>query len=246
MRIYEKSSFTKKVLAATAPYKDKDAEFTPLFLDVEEKNMSFEKALHKLSVDCLARLMNEESVYGSGINNLRDYAQLCVTSKNPELSSAGQIILENFDKIGWDASTRNNAEEPIVVGAILGEVENNDKLKDAITMIRGEEFIAEIKEGHAQFTHAEAQRIAVQEKVDAKDANRELGLALDRMFRYINYQIEFKGNVAYATLANSVNNIIGEVCSNVRLRDNRIPQLKNKAKKCFGITFRIKFDFNSD
>ena len=60
MRITTKGAFADKVLAKANPYGEKDTELKPLIEEATSKNQIFAKAMQKLSLAAITKLMNED------------------------------------------------------------------------------------------------------------------------------------------------------------------------------------------
>ncbi len=235
MRINEKGVFGKDVLAAAKPYGEKDPELKPLVDDVSTKSQILSKALDRLSVADITKLMNEDDDQrDSGIANLETYALSCSKRKDPVWANAGQVIVNALKTVGWDMNYRSNKEETNLIDTFLLMVDSQENLKKALTTINAQEWIDEIRQGHARYVQHDAQRKDAEKpgsSITSKDAAREQGAAIDKLFRYVNFQIEFKASATYATLADDINKIIAEYRAALKLRATLAENEKKKDDK---------------
>lgn len=231
MHINERGAFTDKVLAFAGPYAEKDAELKPLLQVLNEKNQIFSKSLEKLSlVDITKLLGKDDEQRDSGFANLKKYALSCSNRLNPDWAIAGQLVVNSIKALGWNTNYRGNEEETKLIDTFLAQIDSQTSLKQAITTINAGEWVEEIRQGQAKFKQHDAQRTAAREsgdKTTSKEASREVGAALDKLFRYINFQIEFKASASYAALGDEINKIAASFRATQRLRAT----LAEKAKK---------------
>lgn len=232
MHVNEKGTFTNKILDAAAPYKASNPEFAPVYEEANAKNQIFSKALQKMSYESITRLMEEDDdLRANGFTNLRDYAQLCASRKNPTWALAGQLLVDHIRKIGWDTAQKANAEETKLLDTLLNELESTPVLKEAIATINAQEWIDEIRQGQGNFKQHEAQRRSMKnsdEKITTREAARQLGFAIDRLVRYVNFQIEFKNSADFISLSNTVNVIVDESAAVLKQRATRLKNAKKK------------------
>lgn len=234
MRINEKGAFADKVLAKANPYGAKDADMKALIDEANTKNQIFGKALEKLSLVAITKLMHEDDdLRDSGISNLESYALSCSKRKDPEWASAGQVVVDALRAIGWDMNYRGNKEETKLIDLFLAQIEAQPTLKQALTTISAQGWIDEIREGQASYKLHDAQREAAEKPgggITSREAARELGAALDKLFRYVNFQIEFKGSADCTTLADEINKTIAEYRATIRQRATNAEKKEKKEK----------------
>ena len=225
MRINEKGTFTKEVLAVAKPYGEKDPELKPLIDDASSKSEILSKALNRLSVADITKLMNEDDDQrDSGIANLESYALSCSKRKDPVWANAGQIVVNALKTVGWDMNYRSNKEETNLIDTFLLMVDSQENLKQALVAINAKEWIDEIRQGQTSYVQHTALRKEAEKpasSITSREAARDLGFALDKLFRYVNFQIEFKGSATYATLADEINKTIAEYRAAIKLRATR-------------------------
>lgn len=235
MRINEKGAFADKVLAKANPYGAKDADMKSLIDEANTKNQIFGKALEKLSLVAITKLMHEDDdLRDSGISNLESYALSCSKRKDPEWASAGQVVVDALRAIGWDMNYRGNKEETKLIDLFLAQIEAQPTLKQALTTISAQGWIDEIREGQASYKLHDAQREAAEKPgggITSREAARELGAALDKLFRYVNFQIEFKGSADCTALADEINKTIAEYRATIRQRATNAEKKEKKEKK---------------
>ncbi|WP_047450006.1 DUF6261 family protein [Alistipes sp. ZOR0009] len=222
MRINEKGAFADKVLAKANPYGEKDADMKSLIDDANTKNQIFGKALEKLSLVAITKLMHEgDDLRDGGISNLEGYALSCSKRKDPVWAAAGQEVVNALRAIGWNMNYRGNKEETKLVDLFLAQIEAQPTLKQALTTISAQGWIDEIREGQASYKLHDAQREAADKpggSITSREAARELGVAIDKLFRYVNFQIEFKDSADCTALANEINKTIAEYRVTMRQR----------------------------
>lgn len=222
MRINEKGAFADKVLAKANPYGEKDADMKSLIDDANTKNQIFGKALEKLSLVAITKLMHEgDDLRDGGISNLEGYALSCSKRKDPVWAAAGQEVVNALRAIGWNMNYRGNKEETKLVDLFLAQIEAQPTVKQALTTISAQGWIDEIREGQASYKLHDAQREAADKpggSITSREAARELGVAIDKLFRYVNFQIEFKDSADCTTLANEINKTIVEYRVTMRQR----------------------------
>lgn len=232
MRINEKGAFADKVLAKANPYGAKDADMKALIDEANTKNQIFGKALEKLSLVAITKLMHEDDdLRDSGISNLESYALSCSKRKDPEWASAGQVVVDALRAIGWDMNYRGNKEETKLIDLFLAQIEAQPTLKQALTTISAQGWIDEIREGQASYKLHDAQREAAEKPgggITSREAARELGAALDKLFRYVNFQIEFKGSADCTALADEINKTIAEYRATIRQRATNAEKKEKK------------------
>lgn len=235
MRINEKGAFADKVLAKANPYGEKDADMKAIIDEANTKNQIFGKALQKLSLVAITKLMHEDDdLRDSGISNLESYALSCSKRKDPEWASAGQVVVDALRAIGWDMNYRGNKEETKLIDLFLAQIEAQPTLKQALTTISAQGWIDEIREGQASYKLHDAQREAAEKPgggITSREAARELGAALDKLFRYVNFQIEFKGSADCTALADEINKTIAEYRATIRQRATNAEKKEKKEKK---------------
>lgn len=233
MRITEKGVFADKVLAKATPYGETDPDFKILVDDANNKNQIFSKALLKLSLVGITQLMIEDDAQrDSGIANLESYALSCSKRKDPVWASAGQEVVNALRAVGWDMNYRGNKEETKLIDIFLAMVDSQPTLKQAIATISAQGWIDEIRQGHTSYLLHDAQREAADKpasSITSREAARDLGFAIDKLFRYINFQIEFKGSATYATLADEINKTIAAYRAALKLRATRTENGTDKA-----------------
>lgn len=233
MRINEKGVFAKEVLAAAKPYGEKDPELKPLIDDASSKSEILSKALDRLSVADITKLMNEDDDQrDSGIANLESYALSCSKRKDPVWANAGQVVVNALRTVGWDMNYRSNKEETNLIDTFLLMVDSQENLKKALTTINAQEWIDEIRQGQASYVQHTALRKEAEKpgsSITSREAARDLGVAIDKLFRYINFQIEFKGSDTYATLADEINKTIADYRATIKQRATRAENENKKA-----------------
>ena len=233
MRINEKGAFAKEVLAVAKPYGEKDLELKPLIDDTSSKSEILSKALDRLSVADITKLMNEDDDQrDSGIANLESYALSCSKRKDPVWANAGQVVVNALRTVGWDMNYRSNKEETNLIDTFLLMVDSQENLKQALVTINAQEWIDEIRQGQTSYVQHTALRKEAEKpanSITSREAARELGFAIDKLFRYINYQIEFKGSATYAALSNEINKTIAEYRIAIKQRETRSENEKKKA-----------------
>jgi hypothetical protein len=231
MRINEKGTFADKLLAVTNGYGEKDAELKPLLQNVTTTNTAFSKALEKLSLVELTALMDaDDDQRDSGIGNLESYALSCANRKNPIWAHAGQVVVDALKAVGWDMNYRANSAETKLVDTFLAQIESQPALKQALTTINAQEWIDEIREGQTSYKQHDQQRLTAKNsegKVSSKLAARQLGEAIDKMVRYINFQIEYKNREDYRALSFLINTIIAEFATALKQRATRAQNAKD-------------------
>jgi hypothetical protein len=234
MRINEKGYFGDKVLAAIAPYCERDAELALLVAAASIKNQQLARALQKISCANITKQMKkDDSLRDHGIVNLRSYAQVCAGRKNPTWAQAGQLVVDAIKQVGWGMNRKGNNEETKLVDTLLAELDNQPKLREAIATINGQEWVDEIREGHASYKLHDLLRDDTKEaknKVNSKQAAQELCQAINKLFRYINFQVEFRDSEPYRMLASSLNTIIAESKVTLKQRATRAKKRKEPPK----------------
>lgn len=233
MRINEKGAFADKVLAKANPYGEKDAELKPLIDEANSKNQIFSKAMEKLSLAAITTLMNEDDDQrDSGIGNLESYVLSCSKRKDPVWANAGQVVVNTLRAVGWDMNYRSNKEETKLIDIFLAQLESQPTLKQAIATINAQGWIDEIREGQASYKLHDVQREEAEKpanSITSREAARELGFAIDKLFRYINFQIEYKGSATYSALANEINKTIADYRTAIKQREARSENQQKKA-----------------
>lgn len=231
MRINEKGTFADKLLLVATPYGEKDAELKPLLQNVTTANTAFSKALEKMSFVELTALMGEDDDQrDNGIGNLEGYALSCAGRKNPIWVQAGQVVVDAIKVVGWDMNYRGNVEETKLIDTFLAQIESQPTLKQALITINAQEWIDEIREGQTSYKLHDQQRLTAKNsegKTTSKEAARELGIAIDKMVRYINFQIEFKNREDYRDLSFIVNTLISEITTTLKQRATRAQNAKD-------------------
>lgn len=209
MHINEKGNFADVVLAAVTPYCDNDADLAPLVAAVRAKNELLSQALQKVSLAEINKLLKEaDALRDHGIVNLRDYAQACAARQNATWAQAGQLLVNAIKQTGWLMNRKGNKEETQLIDTLLAELDTQPKLREAIATINGQEWVEEIREGHASYKEYDMLRTSAQKSHDAvssRQAAQEVGKAINKLFRYINFQIEFKASEPYMNLASRLN-----------------------------------------
>lgn len=232
MRINEKGAFAKEVLAVAVPYGEKDPELKPLIDDASSKSQILSKALDRLSVADITKLMNEDDDQrDNGIANLESYALSCSKRKDPVWANAGQVVVNALKTVGWDMNYRSNKEETNLIDTFLLMVDSQENLKKALVTINAQEWIDEIRGGQTSYVQHTALRKEAEKpgsSITSREAARDLGTAIDKLFRYINFQIEFKASATYATLADEINKTIAEYRAAIKQRATRA---ENEEKK---------------
>jgi hypothetical protein len=235
MRINEKGYFGDRVLDTVAPYADKDADLALLIEDVRAKNQRLTAALMKQSYASITKQMKaDDSLRDHGFVNLRTYAQVCASRKDPIWAQAGQLLVNAIKKTGWGMNRKGNKEETMLVDTLLAEFDSQPKLREAIATINAQEWIDEIREGHASYEQHSRLRNSVKEsksKVNARRAAQELCQAINKLFRYINFYVEFKNSEPYKTLADSINTSIAECRKTLKQRATRARSAKAHKKE---------------
>lgn len=235
MRINEKGAFADKVLVAASPYLESDPDFSALAKDVISKNESFTKAMARLSVVEISRLVDEDdSRRDTSVSTLRSYFQNCTSRRNPTWSAAGEVLVNAFKEIGWNMNDRANDEETKLIDTLLNTLTTQPKLKEAVTTIKAEEWIDELRQAQNSYKQHQQQRLEAKESAPKEKslvAAHELGESIERMFRYINFQIEFKHSEPYNKLADSISSIIAEFRSVQKLRVTRAKNEKEKEQE---------------
>ena len=233
MRITEKGAFVDKVLAKANPYGETDADLKILVDDANSKNQIFAKAMQKLSLAAITQLMIEDDDQrDSGIANLESYALSCSKRKDPVWANAGQVVVNTLRAVGWDMNYRGNKEETKLIDIFLAQIESQPALKQAIATISAQGWIDEIRQGHTNYVLHDAQREAAEKpgsSITSREAARDLGIAIDKLFRYVNFQIEFKGSATYATLADEINKTIADYRATIKQRATRAENENKKA-----------------
>lgn len=213
MHINEKGNFASEVVGVSISFKASSPALAAHLLETETRLATFKKTLEKLSlVDISALMEADDNERDGGLVNLRDYAQVCASRSNAEWSQAGQKIVNTFKKVGWQMNEAPYGDETNRVDSFLNMLKTEPELQQAVTTIMGQDWVAEIESGQAKFKQHSAIRIdknAVEEaKSNTSLAARELGIALDRMLRFIESEIEFYGKVELKTLVIKINEII--------------------------------------
>lgn len=232
MRINEKGYFAIKVLNITEAMVAKDPEFKALYDEVKLQNDELDRATSKLSVADLTELMVEDDdLRDSALANIKDQAQICAQRKNPEIAQAGKLVVSTIKSIDWNMQQRGNAEETALMAKLLDIFDTNAAVKQALATIDATEFVDDMRTGQAMYiahdknrTSAKGQNV----KTTSKLAARELGVAIDKLFRYIDFMVDFRNNPDYLAISNNINAAITEAKSKVTQRETRAENAKNK------------------
>lgn len=232
MHINERGTFAAEVVGVATPFKVSSPNLATYILEVETRLAIYRKTLEKLStVDLSSLIEADDDQRDNGLTNLRDYALLCSTRKNAEWAHAGQLIVNTYRKVGWDMDRMPYADETTRVDTLLSMLKNEPELKQAVATIQGQDWITEIEEGQASFKQHSAARVdkAVEQeaKSNTRQAADELGSAINKLFRFVESEIEFYNKPELKDLVMKVNIIIGRY---VTLQKQRAT-LAKKAQK---------------
>lgn len=236
MHTNEKGAFASEVVNATTPFKVSSPNLAAHLQEVEARRLTYAKTLEKLStVDLSSLIESDDDQRDKGLTNLRDYAQVCASRKNAAWAHAGQLIVNTFRKIGWDMDRMPYADETNRVDTLLSMLKNEPELVQALETIQGQEWVTEIEEGQANIKLHMAARVdkdAAQEaKSNTQQAASELGVAIAKLFRFIESEIEFYNKAELKDLAFKLNLIIARYVTLQKQRATRAETAKNDTTK---------------
>lgn len=213
MHINERGTFATEVVGVATPFKVSSPNLASYLQEVETRLAAYRKTLEKLStVDLSSLIEADDNQRDNGLTNLRDYALLCSTRKNADWAHAGQLIVNTYRKVGWDMDRMPYADETNRVDTLLSMLKNEPELKQAVATIQGQDWVTEIEEGQTSFKQHSAARVDKSVEQEAKSNTRqaatELGSAIDKMFRFIDSEIEFYNKAELKDLVFKLNKII--------------------------------------
>lgn len=236
MHVNEKGRFAVEALAAIAPLRANSPALAAHVQETEARLDAFQKSLQRLStVDVSALIKADDDLRDSGLVNLRDYAQVCSARKNEEWAHAGQLIVNTFRKVGWQMHEAPYADETNRVDTLLEMLKEEEELKQAVAAIHAQDWVAEIEEGQARFKQHSSARVdkaaAEEAKSNTRQAAGELGKAIDKLFRFIDSEIEFYNKVELKELAVKINKVILTYVTLQKQRSTRAKNAKADSKE---------------
>lgn len=212
MRIPEKQVFATKIAAAANKAKKANPDLGAHIQAVECHTEALKKAYERMSDNPIAAEMVEaDDMRDNGLINLREYAAICASHHNVEWVRAGETILGVFKDISWDIHRLRNPDESIRVDNLLIILKTYPKLKKAIATMHAQHWVEEIEEGQLKFKEAHEKFKEQNENVvliDLQPIVKNLGVALERLFQYINMRLEFMPNPELYNLAHKINDLI--------------------------------------
>lgn len=242
MHINERSSFTDKVLDFANQYADNDAEFKALLQVLNEKNQIFCKSIEKQNLVYITNLLAmDDEQRDSGFANLKKCALSFSSRLNMNWAVAGHLVLNSIKALEWSTNYLGKDEVTRLIDSLLAQIDSKPALKQAISTIKASGWVKEIRRGQAKYKQHDALRTAALKACDKTasiEASRDVGVALDRLFLYINFQIEYKANDSYAALASNINKIAASYRATQKLRAS----LVENANKELGSTKDIVED----
>lgn len=236
MHTNEKGAFAAEVVSAATPFKTSSPNLAAHLQEVEARRLAYAKTLEKLStVDMSGLIESDDDQRDNGLTNLRDYAQVCASRKNAAWAHAGQLIVNTYRKIGWDMDRMPYADETNRVDTLLSMLKNEPELIQALETIQGQEWVTEIEEGQTSIklhTAARIDKAAAQEaKSNTQQAAGELGVAIAKLVRFIESEIEFYSKAELKDLAFKLNLIIARYVTLQKQRATRAETAKNDTTK---------------
>lgn len=229
MHVSEKGRFADEIICVVEPYKTSFPALATFLQETKNRSDIYMRSLQKLSiVDINSLIKKDHEQRCNGLVNLRDYAEVCSSRKNMAWSLAGQLIVNTFRKLDWKMHLASYAKVTTSVDTLLHMLKNEDELKQAVITTQAQEWVAEIEEGQNSYKQHSALRIdklVVEEaKSNSREASRELGIAIDRLFRFIISEIEFYNKVELKELVVKINMIISTY---ITLQKQRYTRAKN-------------------
>lgn len=212
MRIPEKGIFATEIAVAANKAKKSNPDLEPHIQAIECHTEALMKAYQRMCNNPIAAEMVEaDDLRDNGLINLREYAAICTSHHDMEWVKAGELILGVFRDISWDIHRLRNSEESIRVDNLLIILKTYPKLKKAIATMHAKHWVDEIEEGQHKFKEA-YQKFKEQNEnlvlVDLQPIVKNLGVALERLFQYVNMRIEFMPNAELFNLAHKINDLI--------------------------------------
>lgn len=233
MHVNEKGRFADEAIGAIAPFRTSSPALAAHIQEAEARLEAFQKSLQRLStVDISSLIKEDDDQRDRGLINLRDYAQLCSSRKNEAWAHAGLLIVNTFRKVGWQMHEAPYADETNRVDTLLSMLKNEEELKQAVATILAQDWVAEIEEGQARFKEHSSARIdkaaAEEAKSNTRQAAGELGKSIDKLFRFIESEIEFYNKTELKEVVVKINTIVGRYVAEQKQRATRAKNGKEK------------------
>lgn len=164
-----------------------------------------------------------------GLRSLKSTANHSVNRSDTTWIKAGQQVLNLFRDFGNNIPELSNAKQTAAIENFLGAIDGNPELKQSITTIHCDAWLQDIRDGQHKVKTAIAMRDASKKGDDytASDVAKQLGIDIDKLFRYINMKIEFEPTPELKELSVELNKVIVRYRRNITLRAT----LRDNSKK---------------
>lgn len=231
----EKQAFADEFLtAATKYFKDK-----PVYKDLLESVDTCYNNLVKTTQgighpEFAAELVAGDDMRDGGLGGLKSTATRGASRLDPAWQNAGRLVLQAFRKFDEGIAYLPHAQETAVVDNLLNEIDKNPDLKKSITIIQGDIWVQDIRDGQQTVKQALAKRTGSQADKMAEstfEASIPLGESIGKLVRFVNNKLEFESTPELVAFANEINSVITRYKAGLKTRETLHKQAIEDEKK---------------
>lgn len=230
LSLEEKQNFVDEALPILQTRLGENPTFKSHIDTVETSYNLLKASAQTISHPELTALINEgNAIREGGLRSLKGSANHSINRPDPVWIKSGQQVLNLFREFGENMADLPIAKQTAAVENFLGAIDRSPELKQDITTIQGDIWLQDIRDGQQKVKAGIATRDASKKNDDntPTDVAKELGVNLDKLFRYINMKIEFEPTPELKALSVELNKVIVRYRRNISLRAT----LRDNAKK---------------
>ena len=164
-------------------------------------------------------VMEGDAIRDGGIASLKMNAQRATGRKDEAWVNAGKLILNAFNDFNPNMATLPINEETAAVDKLLAAIEANAELKQAVLTIQCGIWLDDIKSGQEMVKRSLTTRDAAKSTdISAYEASRMVETSFAKLFRYLNYKLEFEPTPALVTFSNEYDKLSMRYKKNISLQ----------------------------
>ena len=210
-----------------------DPQLTQLRTNVVNHLSVYDQAHLKSSTKLLTLKVNDaDDRRDDSFKAFVTYVAACNKRLKPEWKSACALLNDLIDLQGRTLYADSYTKQSSRMVKLFHDVENNPKLKVAITTILADEWFDEMKAAATEFETVYDNRnadISAGPSVKTEDAFIDLRYAMQMLIKYIEVMESMNLNSAFATIAQEFNGMISPLMTQVRSRRTRSEKEKEEA-----------------
>lgn len=154
----------------------------------------------------------------------KTYVEACLLRDNDDWNAAGELLWRIINNHGLYLHTESYSKESALLDKLILELEMNAKAREAIVLIKGEEWFTEMKNGRDRYkSHWDERREEQANKPasESEQARKDIRIRSQNLFQFIDLMFVSEGGETWLTLIHQINGEIIKSNTIVKARTTR-------------------------